>query len=135
MAPWLSEEWTRQVGAASDLLPSVDGLSASVNLVIAVSRREEVRVSWRYADGVPAESPAGESSADLEMSVSAEEAADLFTGRVEPSVAFMRGRLKATGNQAVMLGFLQSTSKPAFTRWRDEALALADPAKRPTFTE
>jgi hypothetical protein len=135
LAPWLSSDWAREAEAATSALPPLDGVTASVALAIGVARRQEVRVSWCYLDGKASPgSGSAADGADLELSISADDAADLFTGAVEPSVAFMRGRLKASGDGSVLLGFLASTSSAGFGTWREEALALADPASRPTLS-
>lgn len=132
MAPWLSEEWALQVEGTASTLPALDGASATVRLAIAVGRRQEVRLSWRYLEGTPGPpTPGDDGPADLELAMGAEDAAELFSGRVEPSVSFMRGRLKATGDGALLLGFLASTPSESFESWRDHAFALADPGTRP----
>lgn len=40
-------------------------------------------------------------------------AADLATGRVEPSAAFMQGRAKVSGDQAALLRLLRANAAPA----------------------
>jgi hypothetical protein len=51
--------------------------------------------------------------------MTAADAAEVFSGRVEPSVAFMRGRLKATGEGSVLLAFLESTTSDGYDGWRE----------------
>jgi hypothetical protein len=130
LAPWLSESWGDEVEATITSLPHADDSNGSVRLVIAVAKKQEVRVSWRYVEGAPA-AAVDDVPADLDLSVAASDAADLFSGRVDPSVSFMRGRLKASGDGSMLLAFLASTASGPFARWRDQAFALADPASRP----
>jgi hypothetical protein len=50
-------------------------------------------------------------------------AADVATGRVEASVAFMQGRAKVRGDEAALLRLLALTATPAYrvaTRWLAE---------------
>ena len=134
MAPWLSEQWVEDVEATASSLPSLPDVNATVTLGIAVARKKEVRLSWRYVDGVPSPDNGATVGADLELSLSAQDALDLFSGRVEPSVSFMRGRLKASGDGSLLLGFLAGTASERFAGWRQQAFELADPGSKPAFS-
>lgn len=57
--------------------------------------------------------------ADLSLSLSAQDAAEVRAGRLAPSVAFMQGRLKTAGDNALLLQVLGWTASPAF----DQALS------------
>jgi hypothetical protein len=131
MAEWLSTAWAAEVEETVSSLPPVDGATGTVTLAIAVARKQELRLSWCYVDGAAGPVRAGEGSPDLSLTIAATDAADIFTGQVEPSVSFMRGRLKATGDGGLLIGFLASTAASGFADWRDGALALADPGSRP----
>ena len=139
MVDWLGGGWSEGVSKTVATLPEVPGLTGAVTLAVSSGPKSELRVSWRYVDGVA--SPAGVATegtategtateregAALELTIGAEDAADLLAGRVEPSVSFMRGRLKASGDGALLIGFLRSTADPAFDRWRRQAAAVASP--------
>jgi hypothetical protein len=59
---------------------------------------------------------------------------EVVSGTVEPSVAFMRGRLKAAGHGGLLLGFLESTRSDAFQTWRRGMAGLADETSAPPST-
>ena len=127
MADWLTPEWVGEAAALCRLLPEAPGAEGSVTLSFVVAPRREVGFHWCYEKGRIARcgtGPAAES--DLVLSLAATDAADLLAGRVEPSVAFMRGRLKATGDGGILLAFLESTTFPGYTGWR-EAVAAVGP--------
>jgi SCP-2 sterol transfer family len=125
MGAFLSEEWAASVEKTTSSLPRVADRSGSVSLAIGVAKRKEVRIGWSYDEGVPSPGPSS-GSADLELTINADDAAELFSGRVEPSVSFMRGRLKASGDGSLLIGFLSASATPDFRAWRDGAIALAD---------
>ena len=125
---WLSPEWLDAAAGMYGSLPDVPGATGSVNLAFVVAPRKEVAIHWRYDDGRPVEGATGVvPEPDLALSMAAADAADVVSGRVEPSVAFMRGRLKAAGDGGLLLAFLESTTAPAFEQWRERLAAIAEP--------
>lgn len=59
--------------------------------------------------------PPGElGEADLTLSLSPQDAELVRQGRLAPSVAFMQGRLKTAGDNALLLSVLSWTNTPAF---------------------
>jgi hypothetical protein len=74
---------------------------------------------WRWQGSQP--EPLGDTGsaeaagdADLTLRLSAEDARLVQEGRLEPSVAFMQGRLKAEGDHALLLRVLAWSATPAF---------------------
>lgn len=127
MADWLSEEWAEGVGALAGSLPVVPGVTATVCLTVGLGGRREVGCHWRYDDGSPGGGGGGKlPDADLLLTLAGADAAGVVSGAVTPSVAFMRGRLKAAGDGSVLLAFLASTTAPEFESWRSQVAALAD---------
>jgi hypothetical protein len=96
-----------------------------------VAKKREVRLRWRYDEGHPHPDASPSGPSDLELTIGAGDAADLFRGRSEASVSFMRGRLKAAGDGSLLLAFLESTATPGFDSWRDRALGLAEAGTLP----
>lgn len=128
VAEYGSEEWAAEVGALWSELPDAPGASGTVSLAVATAPRKEVAFHWTYRDGKVVEGGAGSGdSPALALTLSAADAPEVLSGRVEPSVAFMRGRLKAAGEGAVLLAFLGSTVTDAFERWRARAEAVGAP--------
>ena len=65
------------------------------------TRDASVGYHWSYRDGVPGDGGVGGvADADLALTITRADAGAVASGEVEPSVAFMRGRLKATGSDA-----------------------------------
>jgi hypothetical protein len=126
---WLSADWAEAVASLAPSLPVIPGADGTICLAVSTAPRKDVRVHWRYASGQVLEGGSGAfPDADLELTASAPDAAAVFKGEVEPSVAFMRGRLKASGSGRLLLGFLRSTATPEFEKWRQQVEALGVPA-------
>jgi putative sterol carrier protein len=126
---WLDDDWASGAASSVTLLPTAPGLSGSVSFALSEGsgrNRREAGFHWRYDDGAPVDGDAGvNADADLVLLISGEDAVDFLAGRVEPSVAFMRGRLKASGDGGLLLGFLRSTTDSKFVAWREKVAALA----------
>jgi hypothetical protein len=126
MPAWMSEEWTAALAASAGSLPPVPSATGSVALTVSAGSRREAHVHWTYMSGKPGEgSPGPLDGADLALTMSSDDAQAVLSGAVEPSVAFMRGRLKASGDGGLLLGFLESTNTPDFASWREEVARMA----------
>jgi hypothetical protein len=127
VAEWLSEEWLKEIAAMADSRPSLPRASGTVSLAVTVGRGRDVGYHWEYRDGVPGAGGVGVAAdADLVLSIARDDAWSVLTGEVEPSVAFMRGRLKATGDGGLLLDLLESTTTRGYQDWRTRAQNLTD---------
>ena len=107
-------------------LPAAPGAEGTVILSVAVAPRKEASVHWRYEAGQVVAGGAGTADgAELALTTTAADAAEVLSGGVEPSVAFMRGRLKASGEGGLLLAFLASTTSDGFEEWRSRVGALS----------
>jgi hypothetical protein len=112
-------EWAAEAGELWNLMPAAPGADGSVTWSVAAAPRKEAAVHWRYEAGQVVAGGAGPApDASLTLTATAADASDVLGGRVEASVAFMRGRLKATGEGALLLAFLASTASDGFADWR-----------------
>lgn len=119
-------DWAAAAGELWSLLPEADGVDGTVSLAISTAPRKEVSFHWRYEAGRPvAGGPGGGEAPGLTLSLGVGDAAEVLSGRVEPSVAFMRGRLKASGEGKLLLAFLESTTAEGFDDWRRRLEAVA----------
>ncbi len=126
MADWLSEEWAQQVAAQAGTRPPVPGANGTVSLAISDKRGSDVSYHWSYRDGIPGDGGVGGvADADLALTITRADAEAVASGEVEPSVAYMRGRLKATGSDALLLGLLASTATDSYRGWRQRVMGRA----------
>lgn len=119
-------EWASEAGEMWASLPPAPGAEGTVLWSVAVAPRKEASVHWRYEAGQVVAGGAGPAAgADLTLTASAADAIEVLSGRVEPSVAFMRGRLKASGEGSLLLAFLASTTSSGFEEWRSRVGAVS----------
>ncbi len=126
MAELYSPEWAEEAAGLCSLLPPAPGAEGTVCLALSTAARREVSFHWRYHGGRVVDGGAGSAmEPTLSLTLSAADAPEVLSGRVEPSVAFMRGRLKATGDGSLLLAFLSSTVTEGFEEWRRRVDSLA----------
>ena len=105
VAEFLSEEWIASwVGRGN-----APGASGTVQIVVTGAPDGDGDGKWyfRLDDGVVAEAAAGTQAApDLTLTVGFAEAAAMAAGELDPSVAFMRGRMKTAGDPGLVLDVL-----------------------------
>ena len=126
---WLGDDWASGAAGATGLLPQAPGSSGTVSFAVSEGsgkKRREAGFHWRYDNGKAIDGAAGvDADADLVLLLAGDDAVELLSGRVEPSVAFMRGRLKASGDEGLLFRFLRSTTDSRFGAWREKVAALA----------
>lgn len=121
-----TSEWAAEAGELWPLLPPAGGADGTVTWSVAVAPRKEAAVHWRYESGRVVAGGAGAApESTLTLTATAADATDVLSGRVEPSVAFMRGRLKASGEGELLLAFLASTATAGFEAWRTRASSVS----------
>ena len=72
-------------------------------------------VRWS-ADGPGPLLPSAEAEPDLTLTIGTDDAHRVKQGELDPSVAFMQGKLKSTGNNALLLSILAWSATPAFPK-------------------
>lgn len=89
-----------------------------VGRVSARNRKPAQEWSWQWSEESPplqvTEGSAGGPEPDLALSISPEDALAIKEGRLAPSVAYMQGRLKTAGDNALLLEVLRWTATPGF---------------------
>ena len=66
------------------------------------------KAGWRLAPRERSEGP------DVTLTLSRKDAASLCRGDLDPSVAFMQGRLKVAGSMGVMISLLTAMNTPEY---------------------
>ncbi len=73
--------------------------------------------SCRWSSNGPgAISPGSDDEPDLTLTIGTDDAYRVKRGELDPSVAFMQGKLKSTGDNALLLSILGWSATPAFTK-------------------
>jgi SCP-2 sterol transfer family len=71
--------------------------------------------------------PVCDDEPDLTLTIGTDDADRVKRGELDPSVAFMQGKLKSTGDNALLLSILGWSATPAFTKALED-WAAAPPA-------
>jgi hypothetical protein len=107
VAEFLTNAWVEQVA------PLLDDPTERVQVVISGGPDGDVRL------GVVDEP-------DLVLTTTADDARALLDGTLDVNVAFMQGRLKTAGDNAVLLRILPRTRTPEFDARRQHLESLTD---------
>lgn len=108
---WPSEEW---VVASAAMIAFDAPLDGTVQVTVPGTPGGEFRYYRTYEAGTVTGGGVGlrkDATATLTLPVA--EAAEVLAGRLDPSVAFMRGRLKTAGDNGFLLRLLAAWSSPA----------------------
>ncbi len=107
VAEFLSDEWiASMVGRGT-----APGPTGTVQIVVTGAPDGDGKWHLRLDEGVVVEAEAGTRSApDLTLTVGYAEAAAMAAGELDPSVAFMRGRMKTAGDPGLVLDVLAGTA-------------------------
>jgi hypothetical protein len=112
---FLSAGWVAELPVAYGGLPAREGASGVVQATVTGGPDGDVTWWTVHADGRVVAAGLGERP-DATVTVTAPYpvAADLATGALAPSAAFMQGRAKVAGDQAALLWLLAATATPAY---------------------
>jgi len=124
---WLSEEWFDQVRSLAAGPPEHPGVSGRIQVEMTGGPDGEVRCYWVIQDGRLVECAGGAvTEPDVTLTLGWAEAVALEQGALDPSVAFMQGRLKVGGSMAVTLRLLSLAATPAVRDLRQKIAGVTE---------
>jgi SCP-2 sterol transfer family len=126
VSAWLSEAWFAEVRALAGAQPARPGISARIQEQITGGPDGDVSCYWELDDGVATAAPGTIDDADVTVTLSWSDAAAIATGALDPSVAFMRGRMKVAGSMAVTLALLPAARTPEAVELRRQLAAVTE---------
>ena len=127
MTAWLTPEWFDEACRLGADCPERPGLSGTVECELTGGPQRSVPCHFVVESGHPANAAAGRAEApDLSLTVSWEDGAALVTGALDPSVAFMQGRLKVGGSMDLWLGLLPVTSSEPYREFCRRLAAVTE---------
>jgi hypothetical protein len=129
----VTEQWLDQVfdggtapGPKGPEVATVTGVTlpqGTVQLVVGVAKEATVSVVVGVSAQGVAASLGSTKTADLTLTISSADFDELVSGRLDPSVAFMQGRLKTAGDNLLLLRLLRWTATATFEQGRRRAQA------------
>ena len=115
MTRWLSDEWCRETGDLASELVGSPALSARIQIEVTGGPEGDVSYHRVVEEGRLVATSLGRiEHPDLTLTVDWDDARELNTGAVDPSVAFMRGRMKVAGSMASLVDVLRLTATPEY---------------------
>jgi putative sterol carrier protein len=91
-------------------LPSLAGVTATIQFDITGGPDGDTSCRWAIADGRLSPSAAdGTGPADVVLTMERAVAASIQRSELDPNVAFMQGRMKATGSMEVLMALLPAS--------------------------
>lgn len=125
MGAWLSSAWvadTKELGAA---MPRQEGASGVVQYFVLAD--VERPYYWVITDGQLADAGLGEHpSPDVSITVDVEIARAMQRGELDPTTAFLEGRLEVEGNLDLLVALLPITASPAYRNLEQELARRTD---------
>ena len=104
---WLSDAWVATGAAEAAELTGPPSLSGSVLVEVTDGPDGDVTLHADFAEGRLVGSGAGApASADLTLTLTDSDARAVLSGALDPSVAFMQGRMKVSGDMGPLLDLL-----------------------------
>ncbi|MGD0882433.1 MAG: SCP2 sterol-binding domain-containing protein [Acidimicrobiales bacterium] len=107
MTSWFSDEWFAAVRPELAGIEGPSSLSGTVQVDVTGGDGGDASCHLEFAGGRLVDAgPGGSNGADATLTVSEGDARDILVGRLDPSVAFMQGRMKVAGSMAPVIDLL-----------------------------
>jgi len=108
VAEFLTDDWMAALVGTG----GAPGATGTVQVVVTGAPDGDGKWYARLDDGVVAEAALGtRSGAELTLTVSYADATAIVAGDLDPSVAFMQGRMKTAGDPGLVLDVLSGAAK------------------------
>jgi hypothetical protein len=113
---WLSPEWFGQVKSLADGEACRPGVSGRIQVQMAGGPEGDASSYWVLEKGALEDAAQGSlDNPDVTLTLSWKDGRAIWQGELDPSVAFMQGRLKVAGSMGIVLSL--------FPGWRDPSSA------------
>ena len=127
MADFLSTDWLDEVARLGSELVPFAGVSGRMQLVVSGGPEKDVKLVLELDEGrVTRAERAVVADAELTLTLEYANAVAIHRGELDPSVAFMQGRLKAAGDTGMLLQLLSLTRTPTYRSFREKLAAVTD---------
>ncbi len=127
MAKFLTAEWFDEAGRLGADQPPRPGATGRVQVVVSGGPNGDVKGSFTVEDGRVVGAAVGDApDAELTMTLDYATAVEIQQGTLDPSVAFMQGRSKTTGDTGLLLQLLPVTRTDGYQAFQEKLRAVTD---------
>ncbi|MEW6474261.1 MAG: SCP2 sterol-binding domain-containing protein [Actinomycetota bacterium] len=127
MPQYLSQEWLDQFVKMSADQPIRPGVTVKVQYKITDGPAGDIDYYWIVDGGRIVDAKRGTiGDSDFAMTSSYDDQAKMQRGELDPTAAFMKGKLKVCGDVAKLLSLLPITSSPEWKSLQDEMAAITE---------
>jgi putative sterol carrier protein len=128
MPKFLTQEWHDESRRMAEGQPERPGASARMQYVVTgAPDGEDVRYYWVLENGKLLESALGDlEDSEITLTQSYADAVAIQKGELDPSAAFMQGRIKVTGNMAKLMSLLPITGSPEYKALQEEIRQITE---------
>jgi len=121
----LPDDWSERVATAFDgkWWPDASGV---VSVTLIGGPDGDVVTTWQLSEGALTVVAPAPGDAPLALQVPWADAVATFSGKAEPAVLYMQGKLKTSGDNALLLRVLKAASTPEFAEWRTKAAIITN---------
>ncbi|MDQ1500651.1 MAG: hypothetical protein QOI86_3991 [Actinomycetota bacterium] len=124
MAKYLSQEWLDDWRTLSQEQPERPGASVMMQYHVTGGPEGDTDYYWVLDEGRIAEAKLGKHPApEFTMTLTYEDGAKVEKGELDPSAAFMQGKLKVAGNMAKLMSLMPVTSSPEWKQLAEKMSA------------
>jgi putative sterol carrier protein len=126
MGNWLSKQWIADTLELGAKMPEKQGAKGTVQYFL-VGGTSEYSYWWKIENGQLTGAGLGvNQEAEIEITVTVDDARAMQTGQLDPTAAFVEGKLKVTGDFDLLMSLLPITSSPEYKQLELELASRTD---------
>ncbi len=127
MPKWLTQEWLDTYRELAQSQPERPGVSVRLQYRVTGGPDGDVNYYWVVKDGKLVECKLGElEDAEVTITEKWDDAMAIQKLKLNPTVAFMQGKIKPSGSIGKLMSLLPITSSAEFRKLQEEVLALTE---------
>jgi putative sterol carrier protein len=127
MPQYLSQEWLDEFVKLAADQPERPGATVKIQYKVTGGPQGDIDYYWIINEGHFEDARLGTvEGADFTMTSSYEDTAKTQRGELDPTAAFMQGKIKVAGNMAKMMLLLPITNSPEWKALQEKVNAITD---------
>jgi putative sterol carrier protein len=127
MPQYLSQEWLDEFVKLAADQPTRPGATVKIQYKVTGGPNGDIDYYWIIDEGKFLDAKLGTvDGADFTMTSTYEDTAKTQRGELEPTAAFMQGKIKVSGNMAKMMSLLPITNSPEWKALQEKVNAITE---------